>query len=56
MNERIKELLAQAYKEAPGCIEDKVTSQEKFADLIVEECNKKINDNALDIWLKIFRS
>lgn len=40
MNERIQELLAQAYKEAsvPGPIEDKVTVQEKFAELIVREC------------------
>ena len=42
MNERIQELLAQAYKEAsvPGPIEDKVTVQEKFAELIVRECFK----------------
>ena len=40
MNERMQELLAQAYKEAsvPGPIEDKVTVQEKFAELIVREC------------------
>lgn len=36
----MQELLAQAYKEAsvPGPIEDKVTVQEKFAELIVREC------------------
>ena len=45
MNERIQELLAKAYKEAslPGPIEDKVTVQEKFAELIVRECADRVS-------------
>ena len=40
MNERIQELMTQAYNElnVVGPIEDKITWQEKFAELIVREC------------------
>lgn len=51
MNTRIQELLAQAYKEAsvPGPIEDKVTVQEKFAEMIVRECIKEIGYKSVEL-------
>jgi hypothetical protein len=47
MNKRIQELMAQAYNElnVVGPIEDKITWQEKFAELLIRECADLVDNN-----------
>ena len=47
MNEKIKQLLAQAHLEVEN-IKDTNKIAEKFAELIVKECLKEINDMIVD--------
>ena len=47
MNERIKQLLARAHLEVED-IKDTNKIAEKFAELIVKECLKEINDMIVD--------
>ena len=47
MNEKIKQLLAQAHLEVEN-IKDTNKIAEKFAELIIKECLKEINDMIVD--------